>query len=117
MEYVTIPRTTKGILKYKDLIIEKAYSELPESEAYGIMETLNKMPEKIPDILPALSMLFPEKFDKDKYDRIDGKVPPNLREKARRDIMLDKSVNSYQKKEKLRVLNTTGELYDNMEEY
>lgn len=112
----TIPRDSAQIKDLAPLVLAKVAQEIPEAYAQ-VEDVLMNMPDRLPDIVPMLTNMMPEMFDYDKYQRFDNVVPMQMREKATRDIILDDNLSNTDRMKKLDLLNRTGELYDNMEEY
>ena len=83
-----IPRNSDQILQNKDAVIDKVAQA---TNNHGVVATLNdalnRYPEKLKTILPALVMQYPNLFEPDVYGRVDNKIlDPRLIQKAYQDV-------------------------------
>lgn len=111
LSLVRFPRNTEFFKNNKEAVTLKIAQSKPELLDH--VEALYLQPEKLHNILPLLSAQMPELFDDDPYNRFDGEVQdPQMRIKARKDIMKDDSLNNTQKFNMINKMNKTGELND-----
>lgn len=83
-----IPRDSNQILQNKDVVIAKI-AQMSDNPVMTDMfrDALEKHPEKLPKVLPALIMQFPDLFEPDDYNRVDNKIlDPQMKQKALKDI-------------------------------
>lgn len=83
-----IPRDSNQILQNKDVVIAKI-AQMSNNPTMTDMfrDALEKHPEKLPKVLPALIMQYPDLFEPDDYNRVDGKIfDPQMKQKALKDI-------------------------------
>ena len=84
-----VPRSTSSILSNKDMVFAKvAQATNDPAILEGLKESLSKHPDKLKSILPVLVMQFPQLFEADKYNRVDGRIfhpDPMMQEKLRND--------------------------------
>lgn len=108
-----LPRDTDRILEGKDFVLAKAAQQAPEMFDH-VREVLENNPEVLPDILPGLVNGFPQLFERDQYNRVDGKIiDPAMREKARKDTMMREDLSKIEKAIIINELNKTGIFHDN----
>lgn len=80
-----MPRTTQGILENANVFLLKVAQQMPMMYD-NVKYVLEKQPEQIQEILPALVHGMPQHFETDKYERVDNIVPPPLRRMAEKDL-------------------------------
>ena len=84
-----VPRSASAILSNKDMVFAKvAQATNDPAILEGLKESLSKHPDKLKSILPVLVMQFPQLFEADKYNRVDGRIfhpDPMMQEKLRND--------------------------------
>ncbi len=88
-----LPRSTEEAIQSPELLIEKVKMLDPNSVPV-VMSAVNEDPEKLPDIMFALSQNFPHAFDSDKYGRFDGKIPAQTMMQFIGDLRDDKSISN-----------------------
>lgn len=93
MASTQIPRNSDKIMAMKDQFISTIArnTKTPEGkilfdEVVNIMET---NPSQIKKILPLIMQQYPNIFEDDPYNRLDGEVPPDFKQKAMEKIMND----------------------------
>lgn len=94
-----IPRNSDEILANKDIVLAKI-AQMSNDPALTSMfaDALNKYPEKLKKTLPAIIMQFPDLFEDDDYNRIDGKIyDPMMVQKALKDIKNNKNISVREK--------------------
>jgi len=103
------PRSTEEFLKNKDFVLAKIAQQAPQMFD-TIRDVIERNPEQIKDIMPAIVKIMPHLFEHDRYGRYDGKIlDPKMRDVARKDIMNDDNISNTQKAIKMQRLNKTGE--------
>lgn len=103
-----LPRSSEEIIANKDFILAKVAQQAPEMFD-AIRDTIERDPQAISEVLPALVMAAPHLFERDPYNRIDGKiVDPKMREKATQDTMGDDDLSYLEKTLIINKLNKTG---------
>jgi hypothetical protein len=103
-----IPRTSTGVLEYGPMVIEKIASVDPMA-AQTLQEVLVSRPDEIPDAIMELSQKMPQLFEKDPYNRVDGKImDPGSKMKAIGDTMARVGLTNTQKIKIIDDLNMTG---------
>lgn len=103
-----LPRSSEEIIAKKDFILAKVAQQAPEMFD-AIRDTIERDPQAISEVLPALVMAAPHLFERDPYNRIDGKiVDPQMREKATQDTMDDDDLSYLEKTLIINKLNKTG---------
>lgn len=106
-----LPRSTQGLMQNKKMVLMKVAQQAPE-----LFETVTDMfennPEMIPEIVPVLAQKMPHFFEKDKYNRFDGRIMSEAdKQKAIKDTLINKSLSSIEQAKKISRLNEEG-LYD-----
>ena len=89
-----IPRNSDQILANKDVVLAKI-AQMSNDPAMTEMfaDALNKHPEKLKKVLPALILKFPDLFEPDDYNRVDGKIfDPMMKQKALNDLQTNKTM-------------------------
>jgi hypothetical protein len=105
-----IPRNSNDILANKDVVLAKI-AQMSNDPAMTEMfaDALNKHPEKLKKVLPALIMKFPDLFEDDDYNRVDGKVyDPRMKQKAINDIQNNKTMPLRERAFKIKRLQQEG---------
>lgn len=105
-----IPRDSNQILQNKDVVIAKI-AQMSNNPVMTDMfkDAIEKHPEKLSKVLPALVMQFPDLFESDDYNRVDGKIfDPTLKQKALKDIQNDRNMNIREKAFKSKRLQEEG---------
>lgn len=98
-----IPRDANEILKNPQIAIAKIAQVTNDKNLISsVTEALENHPEKLDALMPALTMQFPNIFEADPYQRVNGKIlDPIIREKAKSDIMASGKTNT----EKMMLIN------------
>lgn len=105
-----IPRDSNKILANKDVVLAKIaqMSNNPELTAM-FQDALEKHPEKLTKVLPALVLQFPDLFEDDDYNRVDGKIfDPMLKQKALNDIRNSRKYSTREKAQLSKRLEMEG---------
>lgn len=103
------PRSTDKILEQKDFVLAKIAQQAPQFFD-PIKDTLERNPQDIKNIMPALVQGFPQLFSNDPYNRYDDKImDPQKRELARKEIIDSDEISNTDKYHLMNRLNKTGE--------
>jgi hypothetical protein len=106
-----LPRNTEGLLKNKNFVLGKVAQMMPEM-LEGVKDVMENNPENLPELAQVLAMKMPHVFEKDKYNRFDGRI---LSEKdkqvAIKDTLLNESLGAIEQARIITRLNKEG-LYD-----
>lgn len=103
-----IPRNSSKFLEFGPQIIEKL-SQVDPNMANMVQQTIAHNPDNIPDIVQELSQKIPQLFDKDPYNRVDGKIMDQTSKmKAIGDTMARLGLSNTQKIKIIDDLNVTG---------
>lgn len=104
-----LPRTTEGLIEKKAFVLAKVAQIMPEMFE-AVKDTFDREPERLGEIAQVLSMKAPQHFERDKYNRFDGRI---LSEKdkaqAIKDTLLRKDMSSIDQSKIITKLNQTGE--------
>lgn len=104
-----LPRDTAKLLEMKDFVLAKIAQMAPEM-VDQIAEGMNN-PATFQKILPLAVARFPNLFENDKYNRVDGKVlDPQSKQIASDDIMQDPNLSVYERAQLISKMNKTGYL-------
>ncbi len=89
-----IPRNSKQIMENKDAVIAKIAQMSNNPEIVDMLkDAVEEHPEKLPKVLPALILKYPDLFEPDDYNRVDGKIfDPQLKQKALNDLQNNKTM-------------------------
>lgn len=110
--YMKLPRNTEEAIQSPELLIEKV-KQLDPNSLPILTHAINEDPEKLPDVMFALSQQFPHAFDSDKYGRFDGKIPSSSMMQFIGDLRDDKTLsNTERAKHMNEVLSKKKSLYD-----
>lgn len=104
-----LPRDTAKLFEMKDVVLAKIAQMAPEmvDQIAEAMQT----PATFQKILPLAVARFPNLFENDKYNRVDGKVlDPQSKQMANDDIMEDPNLSVYEKTQLISKMNKTGYL-------
>jgi hypothetical protein len=104
-----LPRSTQSLMEKKSFVLAKVAQMMPEMYE-AVSDTYKHEPERLGEIAQVLSMKAPHLFERDKYNRYDGRI---LSEKdkaqAIKDTLLRKDISSVQQSKIITRLNQTGE--------
>lgn len=105
-----IPRDSESILKNKDVVLAKiAQMSNDPNLTEMFRDALEKHPEKLPKVLPALVLQFPDLFEDDDYNRVDGRIfDPRLKQKALTDIRNSRKYSTREKAQLSKRLEMEG---------
>ena len=92
---------------------DPAEVQLAAKDLYkNVSEIIDERPEDIPSVLPMWIKQYPQMFDKDRYNRIDGIVPQSMQPMVREEIRKSQDMGNIDRIKKLDLLNRTGEYQD-----
>lgn len=92
-----IPRDSKLILKNKEFVKAKVAMSMPDALP-SLEQALDDNPAALDDALPILIQMAPNLFERDTYNRINGKMyDPQDRIKALKDIYQDEEMSNTEK--------------------
>lgn len=105
-----LPRTTKGLLANKELVLKKlAIYGVPDDLIDTVSQALNDDPESVESLGAMVTMQFPTLFEKSKYNMFDGKIlDPSQRAKAADDTSKRSDINSIERAKIISELNKSG---------
>lgn len=105
-----LPRTTKGLLENKDLVIQKlTLAGAPDEMIQSVAQALNDDPDAIESIAPMVTMQFPTLFEKSKYNMFDGKIlDPSDRARMADETSRRTDIGSVQRAKIISELNKSG---------
>lgn len=108
-----LPRTSEGLIKHKKLVLGKIAQMTNDPMLLeGAMEVYDHNPENLPELATMLSQKFPHFFEKDKYNRFDGRIVSEVdKQKAIKDTLLRTDISSIEQAKIITRLNKEG-LYD-----
>lgn len=106
-----LPRTTEGLMKNKNFVLGKVAQMMPEMFE-AVQDTYEHEPEMLGEIAQVLSMKMPHLFERDKYNRFDGRILSEQdKAKAIKDTLLNSNISSIEQAKIITKLNKEG-LYD-----
>lgn len=105
-----IPRNSEAILANKDVFLAKIAQMSNDTNLTAMFkDALESHPEKLPKVLPALVLKFPDLFEDDDYNRVDGKIfDPTLKQKALTDIRNSRKYSTREKAQISKRLEVEG---------
>jgi hypothetical protein len=110
-----IPRDTARIMNEQDMVMAKLQMEVKDPQILGmaskLFSGLQRNPESVKPMVAQLANMFPQIFEKDKYNRFDGKVDPSIVPIAIEDIRKSQ-MPTIEKASKIESLYNTGLLVD-----
>lgn len=110
---VKLPRNSKDLLEQKELVKAKAAQEFGPETFAAVVHILEEDPGALDKMLPALIQEFPQAFETDKYDRINGIISdPIMKQQAEDDLWVlaaDDEIGTMEATVINKQLNRTGE--------
>lgn len=104
-----LPRNTQEIVANREFILAKVSQQAPQYFD-AVRDVIDLEPEKLPELMPVLTLAMPHLFKHDKFNRWDGKITdPHLKDMARKEIMDDDNISNTEKALIMNRLNKTGE--------
>lgn len=106
-----LPRTTEGLRKNKNFVLAKVAQMAPDMFE-AVKDTYEREPEMLSEIAPVLAQKMPHFFERDKYNRFDGRIMNEMdKSRAIKDTLSNSNLNSIQQAEIISKLNKDG-IYD-----
>ena len=106
-----LPRSTSELMQKKNFVLGKVAQMMPEM-LEAVQDAYEHEPERIGEIAQVLSMKMPHLFERDKYNRFDGRILSEKdKQKAIKDTLLRKDISSIEQAKIITRLNQEG-LYD-----
>lgn len=106
-----LPRTTEGLMKNKTFVLGKVAQMMPEMFE-AVKDTYDHEPEMLGEIAQVLSLKMPHLFERDKYNRFDGRILSEKdKQAAIKDTLLKNELSSIEQAKIITRLNKEG-LYD-----
>lgn len=106
-----LPRTTQGLMEKKNFVLAKIAQQAPDM-LESVQDVFENSPERLPELAQVIAMKMPQFFERDKYNRFDGRILTE-QDKARaiKDTLGDTRLNSIEQAKIITKLNKEG-LYD-----
>lgn len=106
-----LPRTTEGLMKNKNFVLGKVAQMMPDMFE-AVQDTYEHDPEMLGQIAQVLAMKMPHIFERDKYNRFDGRILSEKdKQMAIKDTLLKNDLSSIEQAKIITRLNKEG-LYD-----
>lgn len=106
-----LPRTTQGLMKNKPFVLAKVAQMMPEMFE-AVKDVYDHNPENLGELAQVIAMKMPHVFEKDKYNRFDGRILSEVdKQKAIKDTLLNNRLSSIDQAKIITKLNKEG-LYD-----
>lgn len=103
-----LPRKTSELMEKKDFVLAKVAQMMPEM-LEGVQDAYENDPESIGEISQVLASKMPHFFEKDKYNRFDGRILAEAdKQRAIKDTLLRKDISSIDQAEIITKLNQEG---------
>jgi hypothetical protein len=103
-----LPRTTQGLMEKKKFVLGKVAQMAPEMFE-SVQDVFDNNPEQLPELAQVLSMKMPQFFEKDKYNRFDGRILSEKdKQKAIKDTLLKTDISSIEQAKIITKLNKEG---------
>lgn len=106
-----LPRTTDGLMKNKPFVLAKVAQMMPDMFE-AVKDVYENNPESLPELAQVIAMKMPHVFEKDKYNRFDGRILSEQdKQKAIKDTLLNTKISTIEQARIITKLNKEG-LYD-----
>lgn len=106
-----LPRTTEGLLKNKNFVLSKIAQMMPEM-LEGVKDIYDNDPDQLAELAPVIAQKMPHFFQKDKYNRFDGRIMAEAdKQKAIHDTLGDTRLSTIEQAKIITRLNKEG-MYD-----
>lgn len=106
-----LPRTTEGLVQNKKFVLGKVAQMAPDMFE-AVQDVFDHNPENLPELAQTLAMKMPHFFEKDKYNRFDGRILTEKdKSQAVKDTLLNSKLSSIEQAKIITRLNKEG-LYD-----
>jgi hypothetical protein len=106
-----LPRTTEGMMSQKNFVLAKIAQMAPDM-LESVKDVYDNDPEMISQLAPVIAQRLPQFFERDKYNRFDGRIMSE-KDKARaiKDTLGDTRLSTIEQAKIITKLNKEG-LYD-----
>lgn len=106
-----LPRTTAALMEKKNFVLAKIAQMAPEM-LEAVKDTYDRDPEMLSELAPVIAMKMPHFFERDKYNRFDGRIMSEQdKAKAIKDTLGDTRLSTIEQAKIISRLNKEG-LYD-----
>ena len=106
-----LPRSTDGLMKKKNFVLGKVAQMMPEMFE-SVKDTYEHEPERLSEIAQVLAVKMPHLFERDKYNRFDGRILSEAdKQVAIKDTLLRKDLSPIDQAKIITRLNKEG-LYE-----
>lgn len=106
-----LPRSTQELQKNRNFVLGKVAQMMPEMFE-AVKDTYDHEPERLGEVAQVLAMKMPHLFERDKYNRFDGRILSEAdKQKAIKDTLLRQDISSIDQAKIITRLNKEG-LYD-----
>lgn len=106
-----LPRTTNGLIEKKGFVLAKIAQMAPEM-LEAVTDVFDNNPEMLPDLAQVIARKMPHFFERDKYNRFDGRIMTEAdKAKAIKDTLGDTRLSTIEQAKIITRLNKEG-LYD-----
>ena len=103
-----LPRSTSGLLDKKPFVLAKIAQMMPEM-LDAVQDVYDNNPENLSELAQVISMKMPHVFEKDKYNRFDGRIVSEVdKQKAIKDTLLNNGLSSIEQAKIITRLNKEG---------
>lgn len=103
-----LPRSTEGLNKNKPFVLKKVAQMAPEMFE-AVKDVYENNPENLGELAQVLAMKMPHFFEKDKYNRFDGRILTEKdKSQAIKDTLLRKDVDAIAQGKIITLLNREG---------
>lgn len=103
-----LPRSTQGLIDKKPFVLAKIAQMMPEM-LDAVKDVYENNPENLGELAQVISMKMPHVFEKDKYNRFDGRILSEVdKQKAIKDTLLNEKINSIEQAKIITKLNKEG---------
>lgn len=106
-----LPRTTQGLIEKKGFVLAKIAQMAPDM-LEAVKDTYDHDPEMLSQLAPVIAQRMPHFFERDKYNRFDGRIMNEAdKSKAIKDTLGDSRLSTIEQAKIITRLNKEG-LYD-----
>lgn len=106
-----LPRTTTGLMENKNFVLSKIAQMAPDM-LEAVKDTYENDPEMLGQLAPIIAQKMPHFFERDKYNRFDGRIMNEAdKQKAIKDTLGDSRLSTIEQAKIITRLNKEG-LYD-----
>lgn len=106
-----LPRNTQKLMEQKNFVLGKVAQMMPDMFE-SVKDTYDHEPERIGEVAQVLAMKMPQLFERDKYNRFDGRILDEKdKQSAIKDTLLRQDISPIEQAKIITKLNKEG-LYD-----